>query len=124
MFNFLAQKPPKGDDSIFGTVNPPPGVENYSSGNLEGLPLFINNLVKFLIIAAGIYTLFNLVLAGYAFLSAGDDPKKMAGAWSKIWQSLLGLAITAGSFTLAAIFGKLIFNDWNALLQFKVFGPQ
>jgi len=108
---------------IFGQVSPPPGVVNYSSGNLEGLPLFFNNIIKFLIIAAGIFTLFNLVFAGYAFLSAGDDPKKMAGAWTKIWQSLLGLAITAGSFTLAAIFGKLVFNDWNALLQFKVFGP-
>lgn len=116
--------PPKGD-SIFGTINPPPGVSEYDpTGNLSGLPLFFNNIIKFLIVVAGIYTLFTLILAGYAFLSAGDDPKKMAGAWTKIWQSLLGLAIVAGSFILAAIFGKLIFNDWNALLQFRVFGPQ
>lgn len=111
------------ENPIFGQVKPPPGVINYFSGNLEGLPLFFNNIIKFIIIGAGIFTLFNLVIAGYGFLSAGDDPKKMAGAWNKIWQSLLGLAIVAGSFTLAAIFGKLVFNDWNALLQFQVFGP-
>ena len=111
---------------IFGQISPPPGVKEYdvqAGQSLWGLPLFFNNIIKFIIISAGIYTLFNLVFAGYAFLSAGDDPKKMQGAWSKIWQSLLGLAITAGSFTLAGIFGKLVFNDWGALLQFKVFGP-
>src|SRR4030042_3041246 len=108
---------------IFGQISPPPGVQNYGGGELAGLPLFINNIIKFAIVIAGIYALINLVLAGYAFMSAGDDPKKATGAWSKIWQNLLGLAVAAGSFILAGIFGKLVFNDWNALLQFKVFGP-
>lgn len=105
----------------FGQVNPPPGVARY--GGLEGLSNFINNILKILIVGAGLFTVFNLVLAGYAFLSAGDDPKKVAGAWAKIWQSLLGLAFAAGAFVLAAIFGKLIFGDWDALLQLKIYGP-
>ncbi|HJX45800.1 MAG TPA: hypothetical protein VJ399_01380 [Patescibacteria group bacterium] len=109
---------------IFGTITPPEGVRAYDSeGKLEAFPLFLNNIIKFAIVLAGIYALINLVLAGYAFMSAGDDPKKVAAASSKIWQTLLGLAIAAGSFILAGIFGKLVFNDWNALLQFKVFGP-
>lgn len=112
------------DANPFGTVAPPPGVVNYSGGGIAGLPTFINNLIKFMIVGAGIYALFNLVLAGYAFLSAGDDPKKIEGAWAKIWQTLLGLTFAAGSFVLAAIFGKLIFNDPDALLQLKIFGPQ
>jgi len=111
-----------GDTSIFGNVKPPPGVENLSGGTLEGLPLFINMIIRLLIVGAGIYAVINLVLAGYAFMSAGDDPKKMAAASSKIWQTLLGLAVAAGSFVLAAIFGKILFNDPNALLQFKIFG--
>lgn len=108
---------------IFGQVSPPPGVKVYSGGALEGLPVFVNNIIKIIIVGAGVFALINMVLAGYSFLSAGDDPKKMAGAWGKIWQSLLGLAISAGSFVLAAIFGKLIFNDYDALLQLKIFGP-
>jgi hypothetical protein len=106
----------------FGQVSPPPGVAQY--GGLEGLSNFINNILKILIVGAGIFTVFNLVMAGYGFLSAGDDPKKVAGAWAKIWQSLLGLAFAAGAFVLAAIFGKLIFGDWDALLQLKIYGPQ
>jgi len=38
----LAQNP-------FGKVNPPPGVAEYStSGELSGLPVFINNILKIL----------------------------------------------------------------------------
>jgi len=109
--------------NIFGTVSPPPGVVEYEGGQLAGLPSFVNNILKLLIIGAGIYSVFNLVLAGYAFLSAGDDPKKVTAAWSKIWQTILGLAIAAGAFVLAALFGKIIFNDPKALLQIKIFTP-
>ena len=85
--------------------------------------IFAANILRFLIVIAGIYALFNMVFAGYAFMSAGDDPKKVAGAWSKIWQSILGLAISAGAFVLAALFGRLLFGDYSALLRLRVFGP-
>jgi len=113
----------KGKDTIFGQVKPPPGVEKFSGGSLQGLPVFINNILKFLIVGAGIYAVINLVFAGYAFMSAGDDPKKMQGAWAKIYQTLLGLAVAAGAFVLAAIFGKLLFGEYDALLQLRIFGP-
>lgn len=117
----LADVPP---DPIFGDVKAPPGVSRFGSVAEGGLSNFINNILKLLIVGAGIYSLFNLVFAGYAFLAAGDDPKKVAGAWAKIWQTLLGLAFAAGAFVLAAIFGQLIFGDPNALLQIKIFGPE
>lgn len=102
----------------FGTVNAPAGVSSYGS-----FAEFVSNLVKLLIVGAGIFAVFNLVLAGYAFLSAGDDPKRMQGAWAKIWQTFLGLAIAVGAIVLASIFGQLLFGDPNALLQIRVFGP-
>ena len=109
--------------SIFGNVNQPPGINRY--GNLlEGGPSgFITSLLRLLIVVAGLFAVFNLVFAGYAFMSAGDDPKKVAGAWGKIYLSLLGLAVSAGSFVLAAIFGKIIFGDYYSLLRLRVFGP-
>lgn len=108
---------------IFGQVGVPPGVEKFSGGNLAGLAIFLNNVLKFAIFGAGVWAVFNILFAGYAFYTAGDDTKKVTAAWGKIWQSLLGLAIAAGSFVLAAIFGELLFNDPNALLQIKIFGP-
>ena len=104
---------------IFGQVNPPPGI----SADVGGLAIFLNIIIKFLIVGAGIFAVFNLVFAGYAFMSAGDDPKKAAGAWAKIYQTILGLAVAAGAFVLAAIFVQLLFGEADALLQLRIFTP-
>jgi hypothetical protein len=102
---------------IFGKIEAPEALENF--GTVEGgaLGKFLQVAINLLIVGAGIYALFNLILAGYAFLSAGDDPKKAAGAWAKIWQTIVGLLFVAGAFVLAAIFGKILFNDYSFLLK-------
>ena len=100
----------------FGQVAPPPGVARYGQSTV-GLVAFISNGVKLLIVVASIYTLLNLIFAGYQFISAGGDSKAVEAAWGKIWQSLLGLFLVAGSFVLAAIFGWLIFGDFGFILN-------
>ena len=99
----------------FGSIIPPSSVNTASAGGSIGK--LIQTAIYVLIVGAGIYALFNFILAGYAFLSAGDDPKKVAGAWAKIWQTALGLLVVAGSFVLAAIFGQLIFKDPTFILK-------
>lgn len=106
-------------DSPFGPIILPEQLQNKYPGGVQGgaIGTFLNIIIKSLIVIAGVYALINLILAGYAFMSAGDDPKKMAGAWAKIYQTLLGLAFTAGAFVLAAIFGQLIFGDPTFILK-------
>ena len=109
--------------SPFGSVGLPGPLTTFGELQAGGLGKFINLFIQLLIIGAGVYALFNFILAGYGFLSAGDDAGKMAGAWSKIYQSVLGLAVAAGSIVLAAIFGWLLFRDTNALLQPTIITP-
>jgi len=109
---------------FFGEVSLPPGVSKYGT-LLEkngGLIQFANNLLKFAIIGAGIYAFVNIILAGFSFMSAEGDPKKVEQAWKWIYQSLLGLLVVAGSFVLAAIFGWLVFGDAGAILNPKIYG--
>jgi len=108
---------------IVGQVAPPPGVIRYGEIGAGGLIRFANNLLKLLIVLAGLYAFLNLILAGYQFMSAGGDPKSIEKAWGKIWQSLLGLLIIAGSFLLAAIFGWLLFGNPAAILKPTIYGP-
>lgn len=105
------------NNNPFGSITPPDAISKYSTNPGQGIGNLIQTVIWVLIVGAGIYALLNFVMAGYAFLSAGDDPKKVAGAWAKIWQTALGLAIAAGSFILAAIFGQLIFGDPRFILN-------
>ncbi|PJE69287.1 hypothetical protein COU96_00535 [Candidatus Shapirobacteria bacterium CG10_big_fil_rev_8_21_14_0_10_38_14] len=111
---------------IIGQITPPApfrsGTGQYGDV-ASGLIPFFNNIVRLLIVIGGIWAFINLVLAGYGFLSAGDDPKKMTAAWQKIWQSMLGLLFILGSFVLAAIFGYLLFGSPGAILNPKIYGP-
>jgi len=104
-------------DNPFGIVGAPDALKKYGSEPGTAIGQLLQLVFWLLIVGAGIYALFNLLTAGYAFMSAGDDSKKVAGAWAKIWQTLLGLAFTAGAFVLAAIFGQLLFGDAKFLLN-------
>ncbi len=102
-----------------GRVTVPDALKNFGGGDVRGgaIGIFLGLIIKLLLVGGGVYALFNLVIAGYSFLSAGDDPKKVEAAWAKIWQTAMGLIFMAGAFVLAAIFGKLIFNDWGFILN-------
>jgi len=104
-------------DNPFGEVRPPGALSRVGTASGGGLGVIIQIFVNILLAAGAVYALFNLILAGYAFLSAGSDSKKIEAAWAKIWQTALGLTFMAGAFVLAAIFGKLIFGNFDALLK-------
>jgi len=108
---------------VFGPVQKPPGLAKYKDVASGGLVDLLNIVFNTLVIIAGLYVLIQLILAGYGFISAGGDSKSVEAAWGKIWQSLVGLLIVAGSFALAALLGWLFFGDANAILRPKIFTP-
>lgn len=109
--NLIAQNNP------YGTVTVPLGLQKYGSDPGPAFGKLIQFGLRALVVGAGIYALFNLVLAGYSFMSAGDDSKKVSAAWAQIYQTIIGLAFSAGAFVLAAIFGQLLFGNPMFLLQ-------
>lgn len=113
--------------AIFGTIENPFGTlggpASYLDSEGQGLIVLISNLVRFAIVIAGIYTLFNLILAGYGFLSAGGDAKLVQKSWERIWRSFLGLIIVTGSILLAMIIGRLVFGDSTFIVNPRIFTP-
>lgn len=110
----------------FGSIDNPLNTlapNKYSGTSGEGLFQIAQNLLLFVIVMGGLFTFWNIIQAGFMFLSAGSEAKNITKAWDKIWQSIIGLLIMAGSFILAGVFGWLIFGDVTALLTFRVFGP-
>lgn len=101
----------------FGSISVPTTALGSGIDPGAAIGKLIQYAIWILIIGASIYALINLILAGYSFMSAGEDSKKVAGAWAMIWQTLLGLSIAAGAFVLAAIFGQLIFGNAGFILN-------
>ena len=108
----------------FGNVEPPPVVNSLApGGDISGLQVLLNIVLRTLIAGAGIYAVISIVLAGYVYISAGGDSKKISDATNKIWHSVLGLIVAAGAFVLAGILGQILFGDSNAILQLRYFTP-
>ncbi|HPD44930.1 MAG TPA: hypothetical protein PK131_02020 [Candidatus Woesebacteria bacterium] len=93
-----------------GKVTPPPWLGKWIKPGDEpgqGLFYFLSVLLSLAVTIAGIYLVFQFIFAGYMYLSAGGDPKKVELAGAKLWQSLLGLVIVAASLTLAGVITRL-----------------
>ena len=104
----------------FGTIQPPDVLTRLTGGTGSagmGLGNFLNIMLKLMIVAGGVYALFKIIFAGYSFITAGNDPQKIEAAWAKIYESIIGLVIIAGSFVLAAIFGQILFGDYGAIIN-------
>ena len=89
----------------------------------RGLVGFLNNLLKFITIVAGLFAVINFILAGYGIMSSSGDPEKLSKAQNKIWYSILGLIIIVASFAFAALLGWILFKQTDAILNPKIYGP-
>ena len=96
---------------------------NYEEESGKGLIQLLRNLFQLAVIAAGLFTLINLIIAGYEFISAQGDTEKVTNAWNKIWQSLVGLLIVGAAFVIAALFGYLVFGNPTAIISPTIYGP-
>jgi hypothetical protein len=92
-------------------------------GELGTATKLLENIIRLLTIGGGIYALINFVIAGIGFISAGGNPERIAAAWAKIYQSLIGLSVIALSFVFAGLLGILLYGQWNAFLAPTITGP-
>lgn len=105
---------------VFGSIDNP--VTNY--GNVDtGLPSFISNVITIVFAAAGLYAFFNLMIAGFTYITAAGDTKKIEAAMYSINMSLMGLIIMVGAAAVTGIISFVIFGDATAILSPTITGP-
>ncbi len=88
-----------------------------------GLPSFITNVVTIIFAAAGIFAFFNLVFAGFTYVTSGGDQKKIEQAQASINMSLLGLIIMVAAAALTGIISFILFGSATAILAPNITGP-
>ena len=107
---------------IFGTIDKPVSTQYSSLGSSNlGLVSLVNNLLGLITAVAGVFTVVNFIIAGYLYLSSNGVPQKITDAGNKVLQTTIGIGIVAIAYVIAAIVGKLLFNDPMILLKPTIF---
>jgi len=98
--------------NIFGNIQPP--IQNspyFKEDGTDGLFALISNFFKIAGAIAGLFFLVQIISAGFSYMSANGDPKKTEAAWTKIWQSLIGIIIIASAFIISSVIGLFLNID-------------
>ena len=115
-------------DDIFGTIQAPEGVVQYNveaakTGGSIGVIIFASRALQLVTIGAGIWVLFNIIMAGLQLVSAGGKADAYSKAIDKITMSVVGIGIIVASYTVAALIGLLLYGDATYILNPKISGP-
>jgi len=112
---------------VIGKIGTPKQIEDsygqIADINKGGLIGLLSNVIKIVIVVGGLWAFINLILAGITFITSGDKPDELSKANNRMTMSLLGLIIMVGSYSLAGIIGKVLFGEWNAILNPVIYGP-
>ena len=94
-----------------GGLGPWSNIDKIDKLNNPGIILadIISMAIGVMTLGAGIWFLFQIIIAGYNYLSAGGDRERFVAAGRKITNSMIGLAIVIAAYALIALLGT-IFN--------------
>lgn len=111
---------------MFGNIENPLNTLNPNAGYggvEQGGAVFISNIVKLILIAGGITTLFIALFAGFTYITASGDTKKLASAVSSINMALTGMVIMVAAVALTGVISWFLFGSPTVILSPKVYGP-
>ena len=102
--------------NIIGTITPPASIPS----GVTDTTGFLRGIIVFIIVLAGIFSFWQILIAGFGYITAGGDKAKVEVAQQKINHALIGLVIIAASFIISAIAGQILFKDPNFILNPKI----
>ena len=106
---------------FFGTVDPPAAIQRYDTaaggGDSIGLLLFASNAVRLIAIIAGIFSFFNIIMAGFKYITSANDAKGVEQAWKSIYMSLIGLLIIVLAVAVTGVISWMLFGDATYILN-------
>ncbi len=103
-------------EDVIGTITLPTGIRSDVSQTGD----FISAIVRFFIIIAGLFTVWQFLSGGLSYITSNGDKNKVQEAGSKITMSIVGLVVVVASFVITAIISQLLFGDFTAILSPKL----
>ncbi len=94
-----------------GKIGEGPGFGPWAqvSENPAGvLSRIISNALGAMTIGAGIWFLFQTIIAGYNYMNAAGDKTRIENAGRKLTNSLIGIAVVVAAYGLIALLGTFL----------------
>ena len=93
-----------------GTIGEGPGFGPWAQINDPGniLAKIISNVIGAMTIGAGLWFLFQVIIAGYNYMNAAGDKARIENASRKLTNSLIGLALVVAAYGLLGILGTFL----------------
>ncbi|MBL7159551.1 hypothetical protein ISS85_03680, partial [Candidatus Microgenomates bacterium] len=63
-----------GPNDWWGEISPPEAINKWGDPGPGGLILFLNVILRLMFVGAGLFAFFNIIIAGFQFISAGGNP--------------------------------------------------
>lgn len=122
---FSAHSPVLAQIDDIGTIDVPPGVEQYntSSGADIGLVFFISRMIRLATLVAGLWVVANTMMAGYVYLSSQGKADAHGRVRDILTMSTIGLVLIVTAYTVAGLLSLLIFGDPLYVLNPTIEGP-
>ena len=88
-----------------------PGIQVQSGNSVSQLEEIISNIIGFITIVAFVFFTFQIIFAGFTFMSASGDEKKLETSRKKLTNGILGLTIVVVAYGVTAFIAKLLGLD-------------
>jgi hypothetical protein len=99
-------------DNVVGDIVLPAGIPS----NIGKTGDFITVIIRFFIIVGGLFTLWQFLSGGLAYIISNGEKAKVQEAGLKLTSALIGLIIMVASFIIIAIISQLLFGSFTAIL--------
>ncbi|MGI5841395.1 MAG: hypothetical protein ACOX6N_04210 [Patescibacteria group bacterium] len=111
--------------TVFAATLKPPGVDPTLEPVFK-LESIISTVISLLTVAAVIYFVFQIIIAGYTFISSEGDKNKIDAARKSLTYSVLGLVLVIVSVGIASLVASLLGlgNVFNLQNIFKTLSEQ
>jgi hypothetical protein len=111
---------------VFGEIKAPQGVAAYDAhapaGSI-GIIAFVSTLLRTATVVAGVFILFNFIMAGFSMVTGGGKSEAYSNATQKMTMSIIGIIVMVASYIIVGIISLIVFGDPKYILEPTICGP-
>jgi len=109
-------------NSIFGTINAPPGMNTIGADPVVGLGKIISTAISVFLLVAALAMLLYLFLGAFDWINSAGEKEKLVKAQNKMISAVVGMFLIVMAFTvfnlvITVVLGnKVIGNNWTIII--------